>query len=78
MKHRGWQISYDRPPIPIRDFDWTAVHPDFDASWEGEEDGWVGTSELQVHAATYEELLVQIDSAQDEYEETNGQFGVGA
>jgi len=33
--HRGWQIEHNSPPIPCRDFDWTATHPDFD----GPEDG---------------------------------------
>ena len=76
-KHRGWRIDFGAKPIPIRDFDWTATHPDYDASWEGEEDGWVDNG-LKVNAATYEELLEAIDEAQDEWNETNGPFGVGA
>ena len=76
-RYRGWRIDVDPKPIPIRDFDWTATHPDYDASWEGEEDGWVDNG-LKVHAATYEELLAEIDAAQDDWNETNGQFGVGA
>jgi hypothetical protein len=75
--HRGWSISYDPKPIPIRAFDWTATHPDYDASWEGEEDGWVDNG-LKVSAATREALCEEIDAAQDEWNETNGQFGVGA
>lgn len=82
--HRGWRISADMPPIPCRDFDWSATHPDYDASWEGEEDGWVGSGGL-VHAATYEELLAAIDQWEAIAEEdateaaaANGQFGVGA
>ena len=64
-KHRGWTIHYDPPPIPVRSFDWTATHPDFDASWEGDEDGWVSNG-LQVQAATREELIAEIDAMQDE------------
>lgn len=75
--HRGWKISVDLKPIPCREFDWEAIHPDYDASWEGEEDGWVDNG-LKVHAATYEDLLAEIDMAQDDWNETNGQFGVGA
>ena len=63
--HRGWSISYDPKPIPTRDFDWEAVHPDYDASWEGEEDGYVSNG-LAVNAATYKDLLLEIDVAEDE------------
>lgn len=28
--YRGWLVRYDPPPIPVRDFDWTATHPDYD------------------------------------------------
>lgn len=75
--YRGWKISFDPPPIPVRSFDWQATHPDYDASYEGEEDGWVDNG-LKVNAATYEDLLLEIDCAQDDWDETNGQFGVGA
>lgn len=37
-----WTITYDPPPIPVRTMDWSFVHSNFDASYEGEEDGWVG------------------------------------
>ncbi len=82
--HQGWSISFDLKPIPCRDFDWTATHPDYDASYEGEEDGWVATGGIE-HAATYEELIAAIDqweliAEEDAAEEdaANGQFGVGA
>lgn len=80
--YRGWKIGFDMPPIPCRDFDWSATHPNYDASYEGEEDGWVGTGG-QVFAGTYEDLLAEIDAweaaAEDEAgENANGQFGVGA
>lgn len=75
--YRGWTITYDPKPIPIRDYDWTATHPDYDASWEGEEDGWVDNG-LKAAAGSREELCELIDELQDEWNETNGQFGVGA
>ena len=59
--YRGWRISYDPPPIPVRCFDWRASHPDFDASWEGEEDGWVSNGK-SVSAPTRERLIVEIDA----------------
>lgn len=30
--YRGWQIEYSPPPIPVRDFDWNATHPDYDGA----------------------------------------------
>ena len=65
------------PPIAFRDCDWAATHPDYDASWEGEEGGWIDNG-LCTFAASYEDLCEQIDVLQDEWNETNGQFGVGA
>jgi hypothetical protein len=32
--YRGWTIHYDPPPIPIRNFDWQAYGPNYDASWK--------------------------------------------
>ena len=58
--YKGWQISFDMPPIPIRDHDWQATSPDYDASYEGPEDGWV-SSGGHVFAGTYQDLLVAIE-----------------
>ncbi len=49
--YRDWQISYDYPPIPIRDFDWSATHPDYD----GPEDDRI------VHGPTREAVMREID-----------------
>jgi hypothetical protein len=59
--YRGWTISYDPPPIPIRDFDWRATGPNYDASYEGPEDGWVDNGE-KAEARTRELLLIEIDN----------------
>lgn len=64
-KYRGWSVNYDPPPIPVRDFDWSATHPDYDADWRGEEDGWCDNG-LKANAATYEELCAEIDAIEDE------------
>lgn len=58
--YRGWLISHDPPPIPDRRHDWQATDPDTDGE--------------TVTAATYDELLAEIDERIAE----NGQFGVGA
>lgn len=54
--HRTWTISQGRWPEPA----WSATGPNFDASYEGEEDGWVGNGE-SAHAATREALITEID-----------------
>lgn len=56
--HKGWEISHNPPPVPIRSFDWIAVHPDYEA-WT--EDGeWVSNN-LILHAANKRELFAEID-----------------
>lgn len=69
--YRGWKISVDPKPIPCRDFDWEAVGPDYDA-WT--EDGSWTDNGMKASAATYEDLIAEIDQWFDD----NGQFGVGA
>ena len=58
MKYRGWSLDCDPKPIPNRSFDWTATHPNYDA-WTDE--GEWRDNGMVVHAATYEELLFEID-----------------
>lgn len=53
--------------ISVDTFVWSAAHPDYD-----------GLNDLAVSAETYKELLAEIDMAQDDYDDANGQFGVGA
>jgi hypothetical protein len=59
------KTSFDYPPIPVRHMDWSAWDDDtYDASYEGEEDGW--KSSPIGHGATEQEaiddLLEQISS----------------
>lgn len=68
--YRKWSITFD--------YGWCATHPDFDASWEGEEGGWVGNGLHLTGFQTRDDLIEEIDAMQDEWEEINGQFGVGA
>lgn len=56
--YRGWSISADCPPIPCRDFDWTATHPSYDVDCD--QDGFFDNG-MKVNAATYKELLAEID-----------------
>lgn len=56
--HKGWEVRFDPPPIPYRDFDWVAVHPEYDA-WM--EDGEEASNGKIVHATTYAALIQAID-----------------
>lgn len=53
--YRGWLISFDYPPIPCRDFDWSATHPDYD----GAEDA---NDNRHVAASTREAVMAEIDA----------------
>lgn len=55
--YRGWTIHQGRWPEPA----WRAYGPNYDASWEGEEDGWVDNGE-KADADTHAALLDEIDA----------------
>jgi hypothetical protein len=57
--YKGWSISFDAKPIRQRDFDWCAQSPDFDMDMHP--DGTVWMAGEQLFAATYEELLQEIE-----------------
>lgn len=59
VRHGLWTIFYDPPPIPTRSMDWGFAHDDFDASWEGEEDGYVSNG-LGGRGSSVEDCKVQI------------------
>jgi hypothetical protein len=54
-RYKGWLVSFDHPPIPCRQFDWSATHPDYD----GAEDS---NDERVIQAATRDELVAAIDA----------------
>lgn len=54
--YKGWAIDVD----PVIGKVWFATSPNYDASWEGEEDGWVDNGE-KVEANSYDALLEAID-----------------
>jgi len=57
--YRGWSISWDYGRF-------TATGPNYDVSWEGEEDGWVATGGA-VEASTREALIEEIDAWIEEH-----------
>lgn len=52
--YRGWTIAWDYGR-------YTATGPNYDASWEGEEDGWVDNGE-HVESRTLEGIYAEIDA----------------
>lgn len=65
--HYGpWRIHHDPPPIPIRSDDWHFVHENYDASYEGEEDGWVSNG-LGGSCASFADALNECDALEDEF-----------
>lgn len=59
--YRGWSIDWDYGRF-------TATGPNYDASWEGEEDGWVASGG-RVEARTREALIEEIDDWIEEHPE---------
>jgi hypothetical protein len=66
ITYRGWAITWDYGY-------YTATSPNYDASYEGEEDGWQDNGQ-RVTARTLDDLHCEVDG----WFEDNGQFGVGA
>ncbi len=60
--HRGWLIEQNWLN------QWEATGPDFDASYEGEEDGWVSNGQ-SVTAITRAEVIEEIDAWIEEHAE---------
>ena len=59
--YRGWSISWDYGRF-------TAAGPNYDASWEGEEDGWIASGG-SAEARTREGLIEEIDAWIEEHPE---------
>lgn len=62
--HRGWSINFDYPPIPCRDFDWSATHPDYDPTPIYADDG--PSDDRVVHGRTRDDVIAEIDAWHDE------------
>ena len=58
-KYRGWLIEQNYSD------EWEATGPNYDASYEGEETGWVSNGE-SVRAHTLEDLKEEIDHFEEE------------
>lgn len=57
--YRGWAVSWEYGY-------YTATSPDYDASWEGEEDGWVDNGQ-RVIARTLDDLHTKVDAYIEEH-----------
>jgi hypothetical protein len=66
IQHGPWTITYAPAPIPARNCDWQFSHRDFDASWEGEDDGWVVTNGLSGCGSSVEDCKAQIRDIEED------------
>lgn len=57
--YRGWDITWDYGYF-------TATSPNYDASYEGPEDGWVDNGQ-RVSARTREDLFIEVDAWIEEH-----------
>jgi hypothetical protein len=57
--YRGWSVSFDYGY-------WNATHPDFEADWQGEEDGWVG-SHPTLSGRTRADMEAEVDAWIEEH-----------
>jgi hypothetical protein len=57
--YRGWAVTWDYGY-------YSATSPDYEASWEGEEDGWVDNG-LRVSARTIDDLHTEVDAYLEEH-----------
>lgn len=62
--YKGWRIGREYPPIGTREFDWVATSPDYDVDCD--EDGFYRCAGQQVHAATHQQIIAEIDAAIEE------------
>jgi hypothetical protein len=66
------RTNYDYPPIPVRQFDWSAIDDD---TYDGADDSSCPIGHGATEFDAIEDLLEQID---DEKISANSQFGMGA
>lgn len=62
--YRGWDITWDYGYF-------TATSPNYDASYEGPEDGWVDNGQ-RVSARTREDLIIEVDAWIEEHADVAG------
>jgi hypothetical protein len=71
------RTNHDYPPIPVRQFDWSAIDDD---TYDGADDSSCPVGHGATEQEAIDDLLEQIEEASEPnaYVRTNGQFGVGA
>jgi hypothetical protein len=67
------RTHFDYPPIPVRQFDWSAIDDD---SYDGAEDSSCPIGHGATEEDAIEDLMDQLTDG--EYSAANSQFGVGA
>ena len=65
VTYKGWELRHEPPPVRARDFDWVAIHPQYDC-WM--EDGDWESNGMCIHAPNRQELMDAIDEWEAEHD----------
>lgn len=66
MQHRRGKNSYRGWSLDWGYNQWTGIGPNYEASWEGLENGWVGNGHI-LHATSLDDLKKEIDAFIEEH-----------
>lgn len=67
IEYRGFVITYDPPPIPVRDYDWQWMSDDYDGAPDS-------TDDRAGRSASLEAAKADIDAWHDDHENGDSQL----
>ena len=63
-RHGPWTISYDPPPIPVRDWDYVGIHEDYDGAPTYSDEA--PSDQRCVRGKSVEDVIEQIKDMEDD------------
>lgn len=64
IDYRGYHIRFDPPPIPVRSFDWSWVHDDYDGAPDGNDNRCGASASLEQAKADIDEQIADEEQSQ--------------
>lgn len=61
MKYRGYTITYNPPPIPVRSFDYEWVHDDYDGADDGNDRRCGHSESVEAAKAAIDEQIEEME-----------------